>query len=96
MLRFCQLRQEEFWKCIFQIFIKTEKEYLWHLLKSEVVMHGYNQGPGNLTILTNFFRVDWDLTLSMLVFTARQIHHSSPRINIGKWNLDRMTICGKA
>ena len=28
--------------------------------------------------------VDWDLTLSMLVFTARQIHHSSPRVNISR------------
>ena len=35
-------------------------------------------------ILSNFLQVDWDLTLSMLVFTARQIHHSSTRINIGR------------
>ena len=50
--------------------------------------------PHTLDILSNFPRVDWDLTLSMSVFTARQIHHSSPRVNIGKWKLDRMTICG--
>ena len=35
-------------------------------------------------ILSNFLQVDWDITLSMLVFTARQIHHSSPRDNIGR------------
>ena len=37
-----------------------------------------------LLILSNYLKVDWDLTLSMLVFTAQQIHHSSPRVNIGK------------
>ena len=35
-------------------------------------------------ILSNFLQVYWDLTLSMLVFTAQQIHHSSPRVNIGR------------
>ena len=46
-------------------------------------------------IPSNFLQVDWDLTRSMLAFTAGQIHHSSPRVNISKGNLDRMTICGK-
>ena len=49
---------------------------------------------------SNFLQV---LTLSMLVFTARQIHHSSPGLTLAERvfnqllrNLDRMTICGKA
>ena len=29
-------------------------------------------------ILSNIFQIDWDLILSMLVFTARQIHHATP------------------
>ena len=54
-------------------------------------------------ILSSFLQVDWDLTLSMLVITARQIYLSSPRVNIDRKvsnqlfrNLDRMTICGKS
>ena len=31
-----------------------------------------------LVILTKSLRVDWDLTVSMSVFTARQIHHATP------------------
>ena len=31
-----------------------------------------------LNILSNFPSVDWNLTLSMLLFTARQIHHAMP------------------
>ena len=31
-----------------------------------------------LNILSKSLRVDWDLTVSMSVFTARQIHHATP------------------
>jgi len=36
-----------------------------------------SDGPSP-TILTKSLRVDWDLTVSMSVFTARQIHHATP------------------
>ena len=49
--------------------------------KGRMIKCGYvgPWGMGRETlILSNFLQVDWDLTLSMLVFTARQIHHAMP------------------
>ena len=51
----------------------------------EIVLHwglgesaALDTGHWTLDILSNFPSVDWNLTLSMLLFTAIQIHHAIP------------------
>ena len=61
--------------------------YMWRRTPTFVCFYRFQQDissslylyqAAKMYILTKSLRVDWDLTVSMLVFTAQQIHHTTP------------------